>query len=68
MLVRFFFGVEDILPMWIADMDFETTSFIINTIKERLYYSVLGYIIRSEFYYQVIINEISGCKYVLNNF
>lgn len=37
------FGTEEILPMWIADMDFKTPDFIVNAIRKRLDHEVLGY-------------------------
>ena len=37
------FGTEDILPMWIADMDFKTPDFIVNAIRKRLDHELLGY-------------------------
>lgn len=37
------FGTEDILPMWIADMDFRTPDFIVNAIRKRLDHELLGY-------------------------
>lgn len=37
------FGTEDILPMWIADMDFKTPDFIVDAIRKRLDHELLGY-------------------------
>ncbi len=42
------FGTEDILPMWVADMDFATADFIISDIKKRLQHPILGYTMRSK--------------------
>ena len=33
----------DILPMWVADMDFRTAPFVIEALKKRLEHEVLGY-------------------------
>ena len=41
--VKEIFGTEEILPMWIADMDFKTPPFIMNAIRKRLEHEVLGY-------------------------
>ena len=38
-----FFGKEDLLPMWVADMDFATPHFIIDALRERLEHPVFGY-------------------------
>lgn len=40
------FGKEDIIPMWVADMDFKTPDFIIDAIHERLEHPVLGYTLK----------------------
>jgi cystathionine beta-lyase len=37
------FGTEDILPVWVADMDIDTPSFIYEDIKKRLEHPILGY-------------------------
>ncbi len=37
------FGREDLLPLWVADMDFETGDFIVDALKERLKHPVFGY-------------------------
>lgn len=41
--VKEVFGTEEILPMWIADMDFKTPPFIIDALRKRLNHEVLGY-------------------------
>jgi len=50
------FGKDDVIPMWVADMDFKTPDFIINAIKERCKHEVFGYSIRLDSYYHSIIN------------
>ena len=50
------FGKPDVLPMWVADMDFATPDFIIDALKERLEHKVLGYTFRSDAYYQSIVD------------
>lgn len=37
------FGTDDLLPLWVADMDFRTPDFILNAITERLKHPILGY-------------------------
>ena len=37
------FGTEDIMPVWVADMDIDTPSFIFQDIKKRLEHPILGY-------------------------
>lgn len=36
-------GREDIIPMWVADMDFRTPPFVIRAIEQRLAQGILGY-------------------------
>lgn len=50
------FGREDVLPLWVADMDFKTPDFIMNALRERLDHEVLGYTFRPDSYYESIIN------------
>lgn len=44
----------EILPLWIADMDFATPHFIADAIKKRLEHPVLGYAIPCDRYYEAI--------------
>ncbi|MBU0721319.1 pyridoxal phosphate-dependent aminotransferase [bacterium] len=37
------FGTEDVLPVWVADMDIDTPDFVIDAVKKRLEHPVLGY-------------------------
>ena len=53
---KMYFGNEDVLPLWVADMDFKTPDFIINALRQRLDHEILGYTFRSESYYSAIIN------------
>ena len=48
------FGKSDILPMWVADMDFETPDFIREAIIKRANHPIYGYSFRPESYYQSI--------------
>ena len=46
------FGREDVLPMWVADMDFATPGFIIEALQQRLEHPVLGYTFRPQSFYE----------------
>jgi len=37
------FGTEDIMPVWVADMDIDTPDFIFKDIQKRLTHPILGY-------------------------
>jgi cystathionine beta-lyase len=52
------FGTEDLLPLWVADMDFRTPDFIINAIQKRLEHPILGYTMPSKNFYATSINWI----------
>lgn len=49
------FGNSNVLPMWVADMDFRSPDFIISAIKERLNHQILGYTYRPDSYFNAII-------------
>lgn len=49
-------GRNDLLPMWVADMDFRTPSFVMNALRKRLEHEVLGYTFACEEWYTSIIN------------
>ena len=38
-----FFGKDDLIPMWVADMDFETPDFITEALMERMKHPIFGY-------------------------
>lgn len=37
------FGTKDVIPLWIADMDFKTPDFVFDAIDKRNKYHILGY-------------------------
>jgi len=53
---KMFFGNEDVLPLWVADMDFRTPDFIVNAIRERAGHEIFGYTFRSENYSRSIVD------------
>ncbi len=50
------FGKKDIIPMWVADMDFKTPGFITRALHERTDHGIFGYSFRPEEYYTSIIS------------
>ncbi|MDX9945820.1 MAG: PatB family C-S lyase [Bacteroidales bacterium] len=48
------FGSPDVIPMWVADMDFRTPDFIINALRERLSHEVMGYTFHPREYFTSI--------------
>lgn len=49
------YGRADLLPLWVADMDFATPDFIVDAISERLEHPVFGYTIEPTRYRSSII-------------
>ena len=45
---------EDVIPMWVADMDFETAPSVIEALKERIEHPILGYSVLNERYVNAI--------------
>ena len=48
------FGKDDLIPLWVADMDFETPHFITDALRERLEHSVFGYTAEPEDYWPTV--------------
>lgn len=48
------FGKDDLIPLWVADMDFETPHFITDVLRERLEHSVFGYTAEPEDYWPTV--------------
>ncbi len=53
---KLFFETDDLLPLWVADMDFKTPDFIVDAIKKRAEHELFGYSFRPDSYYEAIIN------------
>lgn len=49
------FGRDDLLPAWVADMDFATPPFIIDALKNRLEHPIFGYCVEPSDYRPLII-------------
>ena len=49
-------GREDLLPLWVADMDFATPPFILDALKQRCEHPVLGYTCRARAWYEAIVH------------
>ena len=37
------YGRSDLIPLWVADMDFETPPFIVDALKQRMEHAIFGY-------------------------
>ncbi|HEY2491622.1 MAG TPA: MalY/PatB family protein [Paenibacillus sp.] len=50
------FGVTDVLPMWVADMDFAAPPAVLRALQQIIEHGVLGYTMQTDSYYQAIVN------------
>ncbi|MGG4266919.1 MalY/PatB family protein [Peribacillus simplex] len=50
------FGVKDVIPMWVADMDFQSPQPIIEALKQRVEHGVYGYTLRPDSYMESIVS------------
>ena len=50
------FGTNNLLPMWIADMDFLTAPCVMEALKDRLEQGIFGYTTRPSSYNESIVN------------
>lgn len=48
------FGTTDVIPLWVADMDFETPPFIMDAVRERANHNFMGYSFRGDSYHKAI--------------
>lgn len=48
------FGTDDVIPLWIADMDFKTAQPIIDALKSRVEEGIWGYTSRPDSYFEAI--------------
>jgi len=49
------YGSDDVLPLWVADMDFRTPDFIFDAIRERCEHPILGYSMPPKEFYPSLI-------------
>nr|WP_288306995.1 MalY/PatB family protein [uncultured Romboutsia sp.] len=50
------FGTNNLLPMWVADMDFLTAPCVMESLKDRLEQGIFGYTTRPSSYNESIVN------------
>lgn len=50
------FGTDDLLPMWVADMDFKTPDFIVNAVRERCNHEIFAYTFAPDGYKMAVLN------------
>ena len=52
------YGRSDLLPLWVADMDFETPHFITDALRQRLEHSLFGYTVVPDALWPTVIQWI----------
>lgn len=50
-----YFGRDDVIPMWVADMDFACAPCIVEAVHRRADHPVYGYAIRQQPYYDAVL-------------
>ncbi len=50
------FGTDDLIPLWVADMDFRSPPEVIEALRKRSSHGVFGYTFQSANYYESIVN------------
>ena len=46
----------DVLPMWVADMDFRTAPPVVEALKKRVEHGIFGYVRVPDAYYEAVLN------------
>ena len=56
------FGIpgEEVIPLWVADMDFKAAPFILDALKKRVDHGVFGYVNVPDSYYDAVISWFAG--------
>lgn len=49
-------GADQLLPLWVADMDFQSPTAVIEALKERAEHGIFGYTVPSDSYFEALIN------------
>jgi Bifunctional PLP-dependent enzyme with beta-cystathionase and maltose regulon repressor activities len=50
------FGADDVIPLWVADMDFRIAQPILDALRSKVEHGVFGYALRSDEYEDAIVN------------
>ena len=49
-------GADRLLPLWVADMDFQSPPAVIEALKARAEHGIFGYTVSSDAYFEALIN------------
>ena len=56
----------DVLPMWVADMDFRTAPVIIETLRQRVEHGIFGYTRVPDAYYEAVTGWFETSAWMAN--
>ena len=59
-MLKELYGRDDLIPLWVADMDFETPSFIVDALKARMEHPLFGYTTTPADYWPAVIRWIKA--------
>lgn len=54
--LKLLFGHEDLIPLWVADMDFKSPPAVTEALRKRVEHGVFGYTLPSDEYFASIVN------------
>ena len=60
--LKHIWGRTDLIPLWVADMDFATAPFVTDAIRKRCENEVLGYTGKPDSYYNAITKCLKNCQ------
>ena len=55
--LKMLYGKSELIPLWVADMDFAVSDEIISALSERLKHPVFGYNLRLDDFYEAITSH-----------
>ncbi|MCI9648222.1 MalY/PatB family protein [Oscillibacter sp.] len=50
-----YFGRDDVIPMWVADMDFACAPCVVEAVQKRAAHPIYGYTVRQQSYYDSVM-------------
>ena len=53
---QYYFGTEDVMPLWVADMDFAVPECVTRALIARIAHPIFGYTLYPESLYQSVID------------
>lgn len=59
-MLKELYGRDDLIPLWVADMDFETPSFIVDALKARMEHPLFGYTTTPADYWPAVVRWIKA--------